>query len=222
MTVFEQRKHLGAFIQRSFRNYRVVSSPDHPLLLSPADLLVGGDGWITAIFLPHARERRNPRRLADRLLLNRLALPAHTRCLLILDPSNDDTFGAVPAQDFTATVKLDDEKTLLEIMRLSKEGAPNRAVSGETIRVAHRRFAQAFRISRAMAIVHRRSARLSAPIFLKDTPIFEPFLEEEREHLVELRRAKRRARRGPAELLFEKEPQQTADVLATGHGRRFQ
>src|SRR5713101_8321070 len=108
MTVFEQRKHLGAFIQRSFRNYRVVSSPDHPLLLRPADLLVGGDGWITAVFLPHARERRDPRRLADRLLLNRLALPARTRCLLIVDPSNDDIVGELPERDFAATVKLDD------------------------------------------------------------------------------------------------------------------
>src|SRR5271167_3643956 len=61
----------------------VLAQPEHPYLLAPPDLLIGGEGLLTAVFSPNSAENRTPRLLGARLVAARLALPEHARCVLL-------------------------------------------------------------------------------------------------------------------------------------------
>ncbi|MBW9051074.1 hypothetical protein [Rhizobium mesosinicum] len=64
-------------------NGSVVSpNPDHPLLLSGPDILVGSEGVLFAIFVAKKSETNRPKELTARLTATRLALPDHARCLV--------------------------------------------------------------------------------------------------------------------------------------------
>lgn len=78
-------------IQRTISSsFQVVSRPDHPLLLSGPDLLIGGEGKITAVFLIQKAVRQP--QLRARITASRLALPAETRILALVD----DNSGPMP------------------------------------------------------------------------------------------------------------------------------
>jgi hypothetical protein len=103
-SVYQQRRRLESTLRRELPDdYVIVSGPDHPLLLRAADLLVGGKGSLTAVFVPTAREKTDPDLLRARLTLNRLALARDARPVLIADPEAGDLAGAMEA-DFTQVV----------------------------------------------------------------------------------------------------------------------
>jgi len=87
MEKLNPRKELVKQLSRELENQFVVADrPDHPFLLMQPDVIVGGLGLLTALFIPSASELTSPQKLLARLTLSRLALPAHTKCLLIIDP----------------------------------------------------------------------------------------------------------------------------------------
>jgi len=67
------------------KDYVISINPDHPYLFVGPDLLVGGHGQLGAIFIPNVAEYSHPNKLLVRLAVSRLALPAHTRCILTVD-----------------------------------------------------------------------------------------------------------------------------------------
>jgi len=69
------------------REYTVSLRPDLPNTLTPPDLMIAKAGSLVAFFEPTRLEIRHPQRLVVRLLLSRLALPDHVRCVLLLDES---------------------------------------------------------------------------------------------------------------------------------------
>jgi len=83
-------------IRRAFsRDFTVAAQPDHPYLISGPDVLLGRDGVLVALITPKAKERRSPTSLLVRLAACRLALPAHTRFLLLLSKA-DEPVGSDP------------------------------------------------------------------------------------------------------------------------------
>ncbi|MGY6710459.1 MAG: hypothetical protein ACXIVF_19215 [Rhizobiaceae bacterium] len=67
----------------------VVARPDHPLLFAGPDLIVGNKGLLVAAFVPKAAEVASWRALLARLTATRLALPTHTKCVLISAKAGD-------------------------------------------------------------------------------------------------------------------------------------
>jgi hypothetical protein len=66
--------------------FHVVAQPDHPMLLSGPDILIGGEGKLTAVVWVGKHESTNS--LVARITAARLALPPETRLLATL---GDDT-----------------------------------------------------------------------------------------------------------------------------------
>lgn len=74
--VYNQRKAIAQQLKRTMTsNFVIVNGPDHPLLLRPPDLLIGGEGRLTAIMLATAEEARSPEQAKARYTLCRAALP---------------------------------------------------------------------------------------------------------------------------------------------------
>jgi hypothetical protein len=73
---------LGSSLQHALSDFYVVPRPDHPLLSSPPDILIGGAGKLTAVFLISKSTKRAS--LQARLIAARLALPPTTRMVAIL------------------------------------------------------------------------------------------------------------------------------------------
>src|SRR5216684_6152496 len=112
--VAQQRRSLAESVRDALpQDYVVVSNPDHPLVLRPPDLLIGGNGRLIALFIPTSVERGNQRNFRNRIILNRLALPAHTHFVLVLDSAAEwmrDDFGV----DFSQTVELEASSTAMQ------------------------------------------------------------------------------------------------------------
>src|SRR5713101_2853298 len=101
-SVYELRRRLEGTLRRELPgSYLTVSGPDHPLLLRAPDLLVAGEGKLSAVFIPTAHERRNPDALTARLILSRLALPRDTRPILIVE-SEAEAVANIIGANFTA------------------------------------------------------------------------------------------------------------------------
>lgn len=100
-------------LSKQISEYSVVPNPDHPFLLSGPDLLMARPGALVAIFTSHAHEVRNINRLLSRMILNILALPSHTRFIVILRSyTNDisDLLEAIEANfENVIKVKIDNE-----------------------------------------------------------------------------------------------------------------
>lgn len=98
--VYHRRAVLSRLLKSELPNdFIILPNPDHPLLIRAPDLLVSKKGMITAIFLPSAAERRSHNILTSRLTLSRLALPPHTRCILIVE-ARDYSLGEIFSNDF--------------------------------------------------------------------------------------------------------------------------
>lgn len=103
-----RREQLSALARRMERDFVVTINPDHPQLLTGPDILAGSDGHLLAVFLPRAQELSSPDRLVARLILSRLALPAHTKCVLFLSRDDLERNSEVvrTANDFHAVLSL--------------------------------------------------------------------------------------------------------------------
>lgn len=69
-------------------DYRISINPDLLYLVLPPDILVGGEGNLTAIFVPTKNELKRPSDLLARLAACRLALPTHLQCVLFMDDNS--------------------------------------------------------------------------------------------------------------------------------------
>lgn len=154
--VVQQRKTLLKELRSALsEEYVIVSNPDHPLVLRSPDLLVGGNGHLIAIFVPTSVERNSLRNLRDRLILNLLALPAHTQFVLVLDRDAgwmSDEF----AQDFSDIVDLDKATTLAHRLVRSSAGNGKEEKIRETQRLSRILYSQALDISHDMVRRWRR------------------------------------------------------------------
>lgn len=65
----------------------LVVAPDHPFLAEGPDIIARDGNKLIAIFVPSRKEERSPSNIVGRLMLSRLALPAHTKCVLLFRPS---------------------------------------------------------------------------------------------------------------------------------------
>lgn len=87
----------------------VAVEPDHPLLFSGPDVLVGVKGRVATFFLPKVRELRRPDLLLTRLAIARLALPATMRAALLIGNSEGaDRLGNLAHRDFDEVVDVTD------------------------------------------------------------------------------------------------------------------
>jgi hypothetical protein len=109
--------------ERLGERFVVLARPEHPYLLAPPDLLIGGEGLLTAVFSPKSAETRAPRLLRARLVAARLALPEHARCVLLatkefIDRARGDVglAGTLLSQgDFEIVLSIDGPSELAEI-----------------------------------------------------------------------------------------------------------
>jgi hypothetical protein len=89
--IYYRRKALTQLLRRELSDkFMIVQNPDHPLLIRGPDIIVATSRAITAIFMPLATERHSHGLFKSRLTLSRLALPAHTRCILVFEPKDRD------------------------------------------------------------------------------------------------------------------------------------
>ncbi len=79
---------LSSLLQRRLeQGFHIVPRPDHPVLLSAPDLIIGGFGKLSAIFL--VSKTANCSFLQARLTAARLALPPTTRMIAIHEEESD-------------------------------------------------------------------------------------------------------------------------------------
>src|SRR6266481_4724257 len=100
----------------------VAFHPDHPLLLTGPDVLVGSEGLLFAFFVPTAHEFAHPNDLLARLTACRLVLPGHTFCAAVLDT---ETFSSELEHDFDKVIDKTDIARLIE----HKEKRPSRTTN---------------------------------------------------------------------------------------------
>jgi hypothetical protein len=80
MNAFESAKELAAKMSAISK---VVVRPDHPYLFNGPDLIAGNEGNLYAFFIRRKQELNREEELRARLCRTRLALPAHTVCVLV-------------------------------------------------------------------------------------------------------------------------------------------
>ena len=93
----------------------VAARPEHPYLLAPPDLMIGGEGLLTAVFSPNSAENRAPKLLRTRLVAARLALPEHARCALL--GTEEFIYRAsefLSLDDFEIVLSIDDPRGLAD------------------------------------------------------------------------------------------------------------
>ncbi len=95
----------------------VAFHPDHPLLLTGPDVLVGSEGLLFAFFVPTAHEFAHPNDLLARLTACRLVLPGHTFCAAVLDT---ETFSSELEHDFDKVIDKTDTHTVGRQLSLRK------------------------------------------------------------------------------------------------------
>jgi hypothetical protein len=153
--VVKQRRSLAERVRDALpQEYVVVSNPDHPLVLRPPDLLIGGNGRSVALFIPTSVERGNESKLKNRIILNRLALPAHTHFVLVLDSAAEwmrDDFGA----DFSQTIELEEAPTSMRRLVRSFPTDGREEKIQETQRVARLLYRHALELSEEMVLLWR-------------------------------------------------------------------
>jgi len=135
-----ERKAVIGVVSSAFgRDYTVAPRPDLPNLFEGPEVLAGRTGDLVAVFIPKKAEIRNAARLLARLGLCRLALPSHTRCVLVyseqeaagqLDPRHAELdFHQVAAAEARGTLR-DTLHTNSGVHRLGSVTQGTRALVG--------------------------------------------------------------------------------------------
>jgi hypothetical protein len=163
--LYQRRRVLFQDLARKLPSGFIISrNPDHPFLLQGPDLLIGGQGKITAIFLPSAAERRNEQRLRARYALNRVALPAHTKCLLVVDGKDEVFSGLFPV--FDEVFHWEERMTLLAVLNTDSK----RTVPRETSIAAQKQFSNAIAVTELMQRIDRSGFEGDFPPVIKGRP----------------------------------------------------
>jgi hypothetical protein len=82
----------------------VVPSPDHPEIMFGPDVLIGGNGRLTALFRIQSREGRQL--LMARVVAARLGLPAGARLIALVEP--EASHDSVTQNEFDEIIEADD------------------------------------------------------------------------------------------------------------------
>ena len=168
--IYHRRKLLTQLLRSGLSNeFIVVSNPDHPFLIRAPDILVSTNRTLTAIFLPLAIERRSSGLLKSRLTLSRLALPAHTRCILVVEPV-DHSLAQSLASDFADIQTWSARTSIIQIASNTNFVGRHRDVPPEIIGDAQTRFANAMTV---MRLVARLAAKPFSAAF-DEKVIYEP------------------------------------------------
>jgi hypothetical protein len=139
-----RRSLLGRSLRREISDdYIVVTAPDHPLLLKGPDILIGGDGNLTAVYLPTIQEINQNRLLRARYILARLALPASTRHLLV-QPENARHWIAGLSEQFALELPWDERREVVKIARDANFRGKQRDLPRKTVIETRERFAQTY------------------------------------------------------------------------------
>jgi hypothetical protein len=157
VSVYTKRRILAKELVRALReNFVVVANPDHPFLLRAADVIVGGDSMLLIVFIPSAAETRKPDELKARLILNRLALPAQAKTVLLFDSWQRQT-AEIFANDFDKVIPWEDRELAPSV--LAQPGG--RVVPPEIKLLADRQFAMAATVTSLMRRIDREPERRS-------------------------------------------------------------
>jgi hypothetical protein len=170
--VYKRRNSLAEFLKDLPTGFIVAVGPDHPLLLRASDLLIGGRGLMTALFLPTAAERRNPSLLKTRFVLNRLALPPHTRHILVAEPADLKLAGQLE-HDFDAVLTWSDRGIVARFAQDGEFRSRHENLPPETVAAVRQQYGDALQITQIMQWLDERRRRgESAPesIDLKPYP----------------------------------------------------
>jgi hypothetical protein len=181
--IYYRRKALTQLLRRELPDkFLIVQNPDHPLLIRGPDILLATSQTLTAIFMPLATERRSYGILKSRLTLSRLALPAHTRCILVFEPKDHDIAKHF-VNDFADAIEWSSRANIISIVSDSGFVGRHRDVPPEIIGDVQTRFANAM-------TVMRLGARLTAKPF--SAAFDERFIDTKSSIRLAIRRAPRR------------------------------
>jgi hypothetical protein len=146
--IYHRRKALTQLLRRELpEKFMIVQNPDHPLLIRGPDILLTTSQTIMAIFMPLAAERRAYGLLKSRLTLSRLALPTHTRCILVFE-TKDHNIAKHFANDFADVLEWSSRSNVISIASDSGFVGRHRDVPPEIIGDAQTNFANAMTVMR--------------------------------------------------------------------------
>ncbi|WOI10909.1 hypothetical protein [Thalassospira lucentensis] len=94
----------------------IVREVDHPYLILTPDMLVGNSGDLVAIFFIRASEARDKSNLLARLSACRLGLPNHTRCLLLVEDSLENSLHG-SEHHFHEVLSEKDHKSIIHFLK---------------------------------------------------------------------------------------------------------
>ena len=157
-SVYERRRSLAKLFQDLPTGFVAAVRPDHPLLFRAADILVGGLGLMTALFVPTAAERRNPSLLTTRFVLNRLALAPHTRHVLVIERGDERLAGQLE-HHFDAVVEWNDRENVTRLSQDREFRSCHEELPPETVAAVRQQYADALQITHTMRWLDERRQR---------------------------------------------------------------
>ncbi|HVJ78104.1 MAG TPA: hypothetical protein VM620_09735 [Hyphomicrobium sp.] len=146
-SIHKRRREIADYICRTLDGeHVVVTTPDHPLVMRPVDVLVGGKSGITAVVIPTADELKRSKLLHTRLTLNRLALPPESKFILI--DAQPDLFDR--SAEKPTVLASDDPELNRQIVSIISHPKPFNMHAGieRDRELAVRRFADTYRVAR--------------------------------------------------------------------------
>lgn len=165
MSVYRQRRRVNEELLRTLGDqYVVVAAPDHPLLMKGPDILIGGNGALSALLIPTASERRQPKLATARFALCRLALPEQAKFLLLAGEEDGDV-ATLLSDDVAAVFSIESVGQRRELATVVS--APQRlfqhAVPEKLRDEVNYRFGQTYRVARAVRRPRRTSPTADWP-----------------------------------------------------------
>ncbi|WP_171726010.1 hypothetical protein [Ruegeria sp. HKCCD6604] len=148
-SVYDVRRNVAKLLNGELSNeYVVVAAPDHPLLLRPADVVIGGQGGLTAIVTPTQNELRRPQEFSDRIVLNMMALPPNTNFVFL--GSDMPKFSG--KLKFAAEISPEERSWKRDLQLVSSQSQTTREVerAEKYQKLSAARFADAYRLARAL------------------------------------------------------------------------
>ncbi|MCZ7938010.1 hypothetical protein [Agrobacterium salinitolerans] len=150
MDLNSRRRELNRLLSKQLSDFVVAAVPDHPLLMRGPDFLVGGSGILTAVFSPSQAEQKDSRLLANRLILSRLAMPTHTRNVLLLPEKPQSLAAGYLLNDFAAVFEWRDRDEIAKIARDQRFTGLQREIPKEIQHAARRQFSDVMQITSIM------------------------------------------------------------------------
>lgn len=153
--VYNQRKTITQQLKRTMTsNFVIVNGPDHPLLLRPPDLIIGGEGRLTAIMLATAEEARSPDQAKARYTLCRAALPQESVFVFVATDGREN-IGQYLSSEVDEVLSWQDRTEVSKVAE-RKDPPKNERYSWKVKHEIMKRFGSAFRIAQHLRFVEDR------------------------------------------------------------------